>query len=48
VERSLARLSKCRGILIRWEKRAENDLGLLKLAYALLLLRRYQRLARFG
>src|SRR5919108_5599076 len=36
VERTLAWLSRCRGILIRWEKKAANYLGLLKLACALL------------
>jgi putative transposase len=46
VERTLAWLSKCRGILIRWEKKAENYLGLLKLACALLWFRRYHRLIR--
>jgi putative transposase len=44
VERTLAWLSKCRGILIRWEKHVENYLGLLKLACALLWFRRYRRL----
>ena len=44
VERTIAWLSKCRGILIRWEKRAENYLGLLKLACGLLWFRRYHRL----
>jgi transposase len=45
VERTLAWLSACRGILIRWEKKVENYLGLLKLACALLWYRRYHRLA---
>jgi putative transposase len=45
VERTLAWLSKCRGILIRWEKKPENYLGLLKLACALLWFRRYHRLS---
>ena len=44
VERTLAWLSKCRGILIRWEKKAENYLGLLQLACALLWFRRHHRL----
>jgi putative transposase len=44
VERTLAWLSKCRGILIRWEKKAENYLGMLKLACTLLWFRRYHRL----
>jgi transposase len=45
VERTLAWLSKCRAILIRWDKKACNYLGLLKLACALLWFRRYTRLA---
>jgi len=45
VERSLAWLSKCRALLIRWDKKASNYLGLLKLACALLWFRRYHRLA---
>ncbi len=44
VERTLAWLSKCRAILIRWEKHVENYLGLLQLACALLWFRRYHRL----
>ena len=44
VERSLAWLSKCRGLLVRYEKKAENYLGLLKLACGLLWFRRYLRL----
>ena len=45
VERTLAWLSMCRGILIRWGKKSENDLGLLTLACALIWFRRYHRLA---
>jgi putative transposase len=45
VERTIAWLHQCRGILIRWEKTAENYLGLLKLACALLWFRRYHRLS---
>ena len=45
VERTLAWLSTCRGILIRWEKKPANYLGMLKLACGLLWLRRYHRLA---
>ena len=45
VERTLAWLSKCRAILVRWDKQARNYLGLLKLACALLWFRRYARLA---
>ena len=44
VERTLAWLSKCRGLLIRYEKKAENYLGLLKLACGRLWTRRYLRL----
>lgn len=44
VERTLAWLSKCRGLLIRYEKKAENYLGLLKLACGLIWTRRYLRL----
>jgi putative transposase len=40
VERTLAWLSKCRGILIRYEKKAENYLGMLQLACGLLWFRR--------
>ena len=46
VERTLAWLSKCRAILIRWDKKAANYLGLLKLACVLLWFHRYVRLAR--
>jgi putative transposase len=45
VERTLAWLSKCRGLLIRWEKKPANSLGLLKLACALLWFRRHHRLS---
>ncbi len=45
VERTLAWLSKCRAILVHWDKKAANYLGLLKLACALLWFRRYHRLA---
>jgi putative transposase len=44
VERTIAWLHQCRGILIRWEKEAANYLGLLKLACALLWSRRLHRL----
>jgi putative transposase len=44
VERTLAWLSKCRGLLVRYEKRAVNFLGLLQLACALLWIRRRARL----
>jgi putative transposase len=45
VERTLAWLSKCRAILIRYEKKASNYLALIKLACALLWYRRYCRMA---
>jgi len=45
VERTPAWLSKCRVILVRWDKRVCNYLGLLKLGCALLWFRRYRRLA---
>jgi putative transposase len=45
VERTIAWLHQCRGLLVRWEKEAANYLGLLKLACALLWFRRYHRLA---
>jgi putative transposase len=44
VERTLAWLNRCRAILIRWDKKAANYLGLLKLACALLWFRRLHRL----
>ena len=45
VERTFAWLSKCRAILVRYEKKASNYLGLVQLACALLWFRRYHRLA---
>jgi putative transposase len=44
VERPLAWLSKCRGLLVRYEKSAINFLGLLQLACALIWMRRRARL----
>lgn len=44
VERTLAWLSKCRAILIRYDKKARNYRGLLQLACALLWYRRLHRL----
>lgn len=44
VERTLGWLSKCRAILIRYDKKSSNYLGLLKLACALLWFRRQWRL----
>lgn len=43
VERTFAWLSKCRAILVRYEKRSAHYLGLVQLACALLW---YRRLAR--
>ena len=45
VERTLAWLSKCRAILVRYDKKAKNYLGLLKLACALLWYRRFHQLS---
>ena len=44
VERTLAWLSKCRGLLVRYEKKAVNVLGLLQLACTLIWIRRRARL----
>jgi putative transposase len=44
VERTLAWLSKCRGLLVRSEKKAINFLALLQLACALIWMRRRARL----
>jgi len=46
VERTLAWLSKCRGILVRYDKKDENYLGLIQLACALFWYRRLHRLGR--
>lgn len=46
VERTLAWLRKCRSLLIRYNKRATNYLGLLQLACALIWYRRYWKLTR--
>lgn len=43
VERTLAWLNRWRGILIRYEKKACNYLGVIKLACGLLWYRRYRR-----
>jgi putative transposase len=47
VERTLAWLSKCRAILIRYNKKSCNYLGLIKLACSLLWFRRIHRLQVF-
>jgi putative transposase len=44
VERTLAWLSKCRGLLIRYDKHDENYLGLIQLACGLLWYRRLHRI----
>lgn len=48
VERTLSWLSKCRAILVRYDKKAENYLAFLKLACALLWFRRWDRLQKQG
>jgi putative transposase len=45
VERTLGWLSKCRAILVRYEKKAANYLGLIKVACILLWYRRQYRLS---
>jgi putative transposase len=44
VERTIAWLNRCRAILVRWDKKSENYLGLVQLACALLWYRRKHRL----
>lgn len=44
VERTIGWLNRCRAILIRWDKKADNYLGLIQLACALLWHRRKYRL----
>jgi transposase len=46
VERAFAWLSKCRGILVRYEKKAGNYQGLIQLACGLLWYRRLHRMGR--
>ena len=46
VERTLAWLSKCRALLVRYDRKPSNFLGLLQLACALLWFRRQWRLLR--
>ena len=45
VERTLGWLSKCRAILVRYDKKATNYLGLIKVACILLWYRRQHRLS---
>ena len=44
VERTVSWLSRCRSILIRWDKKAEDYVGIIQLACALLWYRRKCRL----
>jgi putative transposase len=46
VERTFAWLCKCRAILVRYDKKDENYLGLIQLACALFWYRRLHRLGR--
>jgi putative transposase len=46
VERTIGWLNKCRAILVRYNKRAENYLGLIQLACSLLWYRRFRRLCK--
>jgi putative transposase len=46
VERAFAWLSKCRGILVRYDKKDSNYLGLIQLACGLLWYRRLYRMGR--
>jgi putative transposase len=46
VERTFAWLSKCRGILVRYEKKDGNDLGLIQMACGLLWYRRLHRMGK--
>lgn len=48
VERTIAWLNKCRGILVRYDKKAVNYLGLIQLACALYWYRRLYRLGQCG
>lgn len=44
VERTISWLNRCRGVIIRYEKKAENYLAVVQLACALLWYRRLHRL----
>jgi putative transposase len=46
VERTFAWLSKCRGILVRYEKKDSNYLGLIQLACGLFWYRRLHRMGK--
>ena len=45
VERTISWLNRCRGVLVRYEKKAENYLAVVQLACALLWFRRLHRLS---
>jgi putative transposase len=45
VDRTLSWLSKCRALLVRYDKKASNYLAFLQLACALLWFRRFARLS---
>ena len=45
VERTLAWLSKCRALLVRYDKKASNYLGMIKVACILIWYRRQHRLS---
>jgi len=47
VERTFGWLSRWRGILVRWEKKADNYLAVVKLACALLWFRRLHKLTAY-
>jgi putative transposase len=48
VERAFAWLSKCRGILVRYEKKGGDYLGLIQMACGLLWYRRLHRMGRLN
>ncbi len=48
VERTLAWLNRCRGLLVRYERKAENYLGLVQWACALLWYRRIATISQPG
>jgi putative transposase len=48
VERTFSWLSRCRAILVRYDKKPENYLGLIQMACALYWYRRIYRMGRCG
>ncbi len=46
MEHTLAWLSKCRAVLVRWDKQSCTYLGLLKLACGVRWFRRFAQLTR--